>query len=158
MSMRRASPGGWLNEPEIERIKRQHGHMLCRECGAPVTGRQRRTFCSQACVDAWCIRTDPGRARRLVWQRDNGYCCGCGADLAGARNRDGKPVRMAPGTVWQCDHTKPVVEGGGECGLDNLRALCTACHRRETAELRRRMALGRRAAIPASGDLFGEEG
>lgn len=157
MSTKRASPGGWLNEPEIERIKRQCGHMPCRQCGAPVMGRQRRTFCSNECVDAWRVRTDPGHARRLVWRRDNGYCRGCGRDLASERNHDGTPKRMAPGTAWQCDHARPVVEGGGECGLDNLRVLCTACHRRETAELRRRLAAARRRAIPSSGSLFGEE-
>jgi hypothetical protein len=34
----------------------------------------------------------------------------------------------------------PVVEGGGECDLQNLRTLCLICHRQQTLELRRRLA------------------
>lgn len=45
---------------------------------------------------------------------------------------------------WEMDHVVPVVEGGGECGLDNLRTLCIPCHRRNTAELARRRAETRR--------------
>ncbi len=41
-------------------------------------------------------------------------------------------------STWHMDHIIPVVEGGGECGLDNLRTLCIRCHRKETAELARR--------------------
>lgn len=43
-------------------------------------------------------------------------------------------------TFWEMDHVVPVVEGGGACGLDNLRTLCWACHARATREL-----MGRRA-------------
>jgi hypothetical protein len=30
----------------------------------------------------------------------------------------------------------PVVEGGGECDLSNMRTLCLKCHRRRHAEAR----------------------
>lgn len=43
-------------------------------------------------------------------------------------------------THWQADHIVPVVEGGGECGLEGFQTLCTACHKRETAALRKRLA------------------
>jgi len=49
-------------------------------------------------------------------------------------------------TLWHADHIVPVVEGGGECGLENLRSLCVACHRRETAALRKRLA--KKRAMP----------
>jgi len=42
--------------------------------------------------------------------------------------------------LWDMDHTVPVVEGGGSVGLEGLRTLCWACHRNETAALRKRMA------------------
>jgi 5-methylcytosine-specific restriction enzyme A len=32
----------------------------------------------------------------------------------------------------------PVIEGGGECDLTNLRTLCVKCHRASTAELHKR--------------------
>ena len=50
-----------------------------------------------------------------------------------------KRIRHPNCRLWDMDHTKPVVEGGGECGLDNLRTLCVPCHLNETRELRKRM-------------------
>lgn len=43
-------------------------------------------------------------------------------------------------TLWDADHIVPVVEGGGECDLSNIRTLCWWCHKDVTAELRRRLA------------------
>ena len=40
---------------------------------------------------------------------------------------------------WQVDHITPVAEGGGSCGLDNLRTLCTPCHKIETDRLHQRL-------------------
>lgn len=54
--------------------------------------------------------------------------------------REGFSYRMS---FWQCDHIIPVIEGGGHCGLDGLRTLCTRCHRKVTADLRKRLALNR---------------
>lgn len=42
--------------------------------------------------------------------------------------------------IWDADHITPVVEGGGECGLDGYRTLCCRCHRDETTKLKRRLA------------------
>lgn len=41
--------------------------------------------------------------------------------------------------LWQADHIVPVVEGGGECGLEGYRTLCTPCHKAETKKLRLRL-------------------
>jgi 5-methylcytosine-specific restriction endonuclease McrA len=46
--------------------------------------------------------------------------------------------------MWHADHVKPVVEGGGECGLDNYRTLCVPCHKQETKALAARRAAQRR--------------
>lgn len=43
-------------------------------------------------------------------------------------------------SFWDADHVVPVVEGGGLCGLDNLRTLCRPCHRGATSALRARLA------------------
>ena len=50
---------------------------------------------------------------------------------------------------WQADHTIAVAEGGGACGLENLRTLCTPCHRKETAALRGRLKETARAVAAA---------
>ena len=41
-------------------------------------------------------------------------------------------------SLWDADHIVPVVEGGGECDLSNIRTLCLLCHREVTAALRER--------------------
>jgi hypothetical protein len=45
------------------------------------------------------------------------------------------------GDFWQVDHKVAVAEGGGNCGLENLRTLCVPCHREETEKLRVRLKL-----------------
>lgn len=52
------------------------------------------------------------------------------------RGRETVPVS----SLWDADHIVPVAEGGGGCGLENLRTLCRVCHGRVTAELRTRLA------------------
>lgn len=38
-------------------------------------------------------------------------------------------IRAAvPGNAWNADHIVPVFRGGGACGMENLRTLCTPCH------------------------------
>jgi 5-methylcytosine-specific restriction endonuclease McrA len=49
--------------------------------------------------------------------------------------------------LWDADHVIPVIEGGGECDLSNMRTLCLKCHRAQTLEIRRR--LQERKARPA---------
>jgi 5-methylcytosine-specific restriction endonuclease McrA len=45
------------------------------------------------------------------------------------------------GDFWQVDHIQAVSEGGGGCGLENLRTLCVPCHNSETEALRARLRL-----------------
>jgi 5-methylcytosine-specific restriction endonuclease McrA len=45
------------------------------------------------------------------------------------------------GDFWQVDHIRAVSEGGGGCGLENLRTLCVPCHNAETETLRSRLRL-----------------
>uniref|UniRef100_A0A8C4VC61 Zinc finger RANBP2-type containing 3 n=1 Tax=Falco tinnunculus TaxID=100819 RepID=A0A8C4VC61_FALTI len=50
------------------------------------------------------------------------------------------------GQFWQVDHIKPVYSGGGQCSLENLQTLCTACHRERTAkQAKERSQLKRRS-------------
>lgn len=113
----------------------ENGRLLCRQCTIEVP-RGRVTFCSKACVHNWRIKTDPGYLRLAVFQRDNGICAKCGKDTLADSSR-----RRARGTghLWQADHIVPVVEGGGECDISNMRTLCTDCHKDETAALRKRL-------------------
>jgi 5-methylcytosine-specific restriction protein A len=47
-------------------------------------------------------------------------------------------------STWQADHIIPVAEGGGECGLENYRTLCTQCHKKVTKELHERLKKSRK--------------
>lgn len=46
---------------------------------------------------------------------------------------------------WEADHIVPVVEGGGQCGIENYRTLCVRCHLKVTRELRARLSAKRKA-------------
>jgi 5-methylcytosine-specific restriction protein A len=48
--------------------------------------------------------------------------------------------------AWEMDHKLEVVNGGGQCGLDNLQTLCIACHRQKTRRLAAERAAARRLA------------
>jgi 5-methylcytosine-specific restriction endonuclease McrA len=150
-----------------------NGRRLCRWCDTEVPPGRRKTFCSQACVDEWMVRTSSDYARRKVLERDHGVCAICGIDTLAVhtayyefdlaqdhesaafnqfRSSNGFPTDPVK-SLWQADHITPVVRGGGRCGLENLRTLCIWCHRRETAALARKRALERRRNA-AQGELL----
>ncbi len=142
-------PGGWADRDSL--AKGPNGRSLCRWCSLEVP-QGRFTFCSDWCVEEWRLRTDPGYLRERVLERDSGVCAGCGIDCVAAwlhlrRLRGAARLRAWAGwglrsgsrkSLWDADHVVPVVEGGGECDLENIRTLCLKCHRTRTAELRKR--------------------
>jgi len=169
MSTKRAMPGGWADRQSL--LKGPNGRNLCRWCNLEVP-KGRITFCSAWCVEEWRLRSDPGYIRQKVLERDRGVCSGCGVDCLDAE-RQLKRLRGAarlkayldwglrPGsralssavsrkTLWDADHIVPVVEGGGECDLENIRTLCLKCHRAATAELRKRRENPRATSAAAS--------
>ncbi|KAA6460443.1 HNH endonuclease [Acidobacteria bacterium AB60] len=148
--------GGWVDRKAVPRGP--NGRGLCRWCSLEVP-KGRYTFCSEDCVHEWKLRTQPGYVREQVFKRDKGFCSSCRLDtLAEARR-----LRYSRGaarrallehwglkaytrkSLWDADHIIPVIEGGGQCDLNNLRTLCLLCHRAATLELRRRIVAARRA-------------
>lgn len=142
-------------------LRGPRGKLLCRVCGTEVSGR-RITFCGQPCVEAWSIRHSPGFARRCVRKRDKSVCQFCGLDcidfkkrmralFQAVRDRAWRKsmlrvigLKHLPSTFWEMDHIIPVSEGGGSCGLENLRTLCLWCHRGETRKLTVRLREARK--------------
>ncbi len=161
MSTKRTRAGGRVDRKSLS--KGPNGRNLCRWC-RQETPKGRYTFCSDACVHEWRLRTDVGYLREQVFRRDRGVCARCGVDTEAlrkdkrkldfaARRRferewgvDGRVRR----SLWDADHILPVCEGGGECDLTNLRTLCLKCHREATAALRQR-----RLRAPDSAGLNG---
>ena len=149
MSTKRTRKGGWADPKHLPRGP--NGRGLCRYCGAEVPPR-RSSFCSAACVHEWKLQTDPGYLREQVFHRDKGYCALCQTDtmrVFGWLRRLRGSVRakalsewglngLTRLSLWDADHIVPVVEGGGECDLSNIRTLCLKCHRKMTGELRKR--------------------
>ena len=149
MSTQRTMPGGWVDRLSLP--KGPNGRNLCRWCNLEVP-KGRVTFCSDWCVEEWRLRPDPGYLREKVFERDRGVCAACGLDCEAAwvhleRLRGAARVRTllewslkprSRKSLWDADHIVPVVEGGGECDLANIRTLCLKCHRAATAELRKR--------------------
>lgn len=165
---------GDMTDPRFSRLpisrfegqRGPNGKLLCRECGTE-TEPPKRTFCSSPCVDAWKAKW-PSDQRRAVLARDHGVCAACGIDclaleqeLARLRVLDlglllarvaelGLTRRMLVGgffnSLWEMDHIVPVIEGGGDLGLSNLRTLCWKDHAIETAKLAARRAEQRRRA------------
>jgi len=148
--------GGRVHPKDLPRGP--NGLAQCRGCSKEVQP-PRRTFCQQACVDLWVVRTGSGMAR-FMRKRDKGVCALCGLDCQALKSRYKKLLpqdRVAfkvqhgipasrSGRFWDIDHIVPVVEGGGSSGPDNLRTLCIPCHRQVTRELAQKRALERKAA------------
>ncbi len=127
----------------------EDGKPLCRWCEQPVP-KGRRTFCKKECVHEWRLRSDPHYVRIQLRMRDKGICKECGLDawtlqrwfrdLPVETNHAIKAelgVHRSRKTFWDADHRVEVVEGGGECGLDNYETLCLWCHKRKTIQFNR---------------------
>ena len=124
---------------------------MCRWCKGAVSGR-RRTFCSDACVHEWRLRSSTSYLRECVFERDKGICALCGNDTHkqqrrimrlpfAERMRELRALQSAGAihkgrkTWWEADHILAVVEGG-DSNLENMRTLCIPCHKGVTRELR----------------------
>jgi 5-methylcytosine-specific restriction enzyme A len=147
------------------------GQRLCRWCGKPVP-KGRLEWCSDGCVDDWKVRGGGSWAREVIGKRDKGVCAQCGVDtkrikaaymraLRWARKMDPdtwqrmEKVRACFGrrgwdvrreSWWDVDHILEVVNGGGQCGAENLQTLCIRCHKAKTARLVKTRAKARRRA------------
>lgn len=125
-----------------------NGERLCRWCKKQVPP-PKLTFCGEACVHEWRLRTSPGYIRECLEERDKQVCALCKVDCKALRYKLLKLVKSDPeeyvkecrglkignrlyNSIWDADHIVPVSEGGGETGLDNFRTLCLWCHREQT--------------------------
>ena len=154
MSKKRTKKGGRIKPATLP--KGPSGRPLCRYCLIKEVGKGRRTFCSKECVHEHRVRTDVTYVRDQVFLRDRGVCAICKKDMERLRlilermsRQERDAHKMAWGmqhrrTLWDADHIVPVIEGGGECGLENFRTLCFECHRKETAALAARRATGKK--------------
>uniref|UniRef100_A0A8C0ZBZ7 Zinc finger RANBP2-type containing 3 n=1 Tax=Cyanistes caeruleus TaxID=156563 RepID=A0A8C0ZBZ7_CYACU len=129
-------------------------------------------FCCHACQEDFSIRSSQSYLRSKVFQIEHGVCQCCQHNAQelylsvrdAPRNQRKQLLESswmshlplgqlnemirspAEGQFWQVDHIQPVYSGGGQCSLENLQTLCTACHRERTAkQAKERSQLKRRS-------------
>lgn len=133
--------------------KDENGKIKCRWCEKPVLP-PRRTMCSAECAHEIKLRCNGKYLRECVFKRDKGICSLCHVDtkqiaktalsfnclddkLEYLKKMNISPKRKIwkrkfGGGLWDADHILMVKDGGGQCGLDNLRTLCISCHKSRT--------------------------
>lgn len=139
---------GWVKAKDLP--INEEGFRCCRYCNQSVKP-PKRTFCSAECVHEHRLRSDGTYLRRQVYARDKGICAICNIDtkktardlhgLKGVehdemrkkynihKKRKVTSMRKNGGGLWDADHIQRVVDGGGECGMENVRTLCISCHK-----------------------------
>jgi len=155
-----------------------NGERLCYNCHGPMPADGRKFNCSPKCSEEWRGKTSVAYMRHLLFKRDKGICALCRTDTIALKaeydrlqktafdhprndtprsqflQQHGIPYGRAWGDWWDADHIKPVIEGGGECGLDNLRTLCIPCHQAETRRLHGRLKEKRDQELKARADAL----
>jgi superfamily II DNA or RNA helicase/5-methylcytosine-specific restriction endonuclease McrA len=132
----------------------------CVQCGNTDIDLLPSGTCSWKCHQELAAKLSGSSIRRQLFELEKGVCVLCKRDMHALYQRF---IRLQPsdrvqecmtikmklhetllqspneGMFWQADHVLPVSEGGGECTMENIRTLCTGCHQKETAALRRRL-------------------
>lgn len=132
--------------------KTEDGLPCCRWCNKGVM-KPRRTICSPACEHELKLRISSRYMRDCTYKRDKGICNICNLDtkliareallLQGdnrinfLKNHNISLKRKIwkvkhGGGLWDADHILAVKDGGGLCGLENIRTLCIPCHKKIT--------------------------
>lgn len=121
--------------------RRSDGSWGCRGCGGAIP-KGRQTWCSRECVNTY----HPAYVISAAKRRDKEICSTCGYDRAAAERKwwqGREAVRRHGGTAeWnefrktqprkiEYDHIIPFSEGGLTV-LENIRSLCSECHKRRT--------------------------
>lgn len=126
------------------RFPKQIAPGTCRGCHQPITAPRRKTWCSDACKKLY----DPYWVKKAVIARDKHICQMCGTDIHAAHLawRRARPITGFDFEAWRAwrrakpreeyDHIVPFCEGGATV-VENMRTLCTVCHKKRTAEWRK---------------------
>ncbi len=98
---------------------------ICQECGMDCG--------LLKCVVDWVVRNES--------EKETSGSCFDGMTLKGLRDIN-VPIKITSASTyvtWEADHIIPLAEGGTH-HEDNIQTLCIRCHKKDTAELHRRLA------------------
>ena len=86
-------------------ITRKHTKGTCRWCGLDVTrlNPRRKTFCCDACVHEWKLRSDPTYLGMEIFKRDRGICSECGVNTVRLMLELLYHVSQAVAPAWALD-------------------------------------------------------
>jgi 5-methylcytosine-specific restriction endonuclease McrA len=140
-----------INDPAtIRRLVHERDHGICAVCGVD-SDREQRIALETERLWHWLARREAERLldlKQLPSSSGDGKAYAFGECWHWANVWVAEQIKArgwsTSGHTWEADHIVPVVEGGGQCGLENYRTLCLRCHRKATAELARRRASARR--------------
>lgn len=127
-------------------------------------------FCEGRCQETYFVKRRGGAARSALFALEGGVCRACSLDTERLRKRLALSSALSdverhfmsrlshlrrsrleshPGSLslWELDHVRAVVDGGGEAGLSNLQTLCLACHAEKTRREARHRAQERRKKL-----------
>ena len=133
-----------VNWPQhLRRVLEQRDRGICAICGTDTIANKellkslRRLAWDYGLCQLVCWLGKPIASAVKLWRPWKYARCRCVFCVA---------VREAEDlSRWEADHITPVVEGGGQCGLENYRTLCRFCHKRETKLLAARRAAERKS-------------
>uniref|UniRef100_A0A3B3Y0N0 Zinc finger, RAN-binding domain containing 3 n=1 Tax=Poecilia mexicana TaxID=48701 RepID=A0A3B3Y0N0_9TELE len=163
------------SEPSYLQAVDSQGVPLCLSCqqACPTTGGAWDTrFCSHRCQEEFQLRSSQTFMRSCVLEAEQGICQHCGLkahelflkvrDAPASKRKEilentwlaqlplkqlNEMIRVpVEGDFWQVDHIRPVYRGGGQCSMDNLQTLCTACHKARTAQQARERSQMKKSA------------
>lgn len=160
-----------MKKSRYPEIKKVDGKIVCRGCHGPVP-KGRQTWCSNKCYRAHC----PQMVIFEVKARDKGVCqiCKESIEVLYQRWEESRPAdvnwlqhRNTPvyeayqkaceahanaRVIAEYDHIIPFSKGGKTI-LENMRTLCTPCHKKVTREFAAERALERKAKVPLEPEL-----
>lgn len=138
-----------LTDPgHVRRLVLERDHGVCAVCGLDTDALQ-RILTSEWMVAGEIMEVLMRKAARedvIARLRGHGWSeRAAEASFGHWAEFDAKIIRgKLHRSLWAADHIKPVVEGGGGCGLDNYRTLCVPCHNKASAALAKRRASARK--------------
>ena len=151
------SPNRRRRAPITPIEKDQDGRSLCRTCHE-VIPKGRRAYCSEPCHWEYMIKHSPEFAAAMFREKYGARCAGCGRDeevehdlwlqASLVLKPSGLLHYLLPFKAFPLDHVRPVIDGGGSCGMENYRLLCPKCHTGITATFNRDRAARRRETGP----------